>query len=334
MPRGRNPTTILLEYEQPLSQEDLRNVKLTTTELVRLGVHEDDLPSTRRFCAKYRLIRNEMVCSTCHNNMRLVTDATRFPTDIVKWNCSTCHSSKSIRDGSFFSRSHLKLWQLIRILHWWGMDVSNKIVMEETGVSETTLIDWNNFIRDVCFEYMTNHMVPIGGLDDNGEPHVVEVDESVFFKTKYNVGQRRELHWVIGGIQRGDHTKCFMTVVPDRSANTLIPIINRYILPHTTICTDGWRSYNDIVRQGGQNYEHLVVNHCYNFIDPQNNEAHTQNVESMWSRVKAKYRRMKGTSQEHFDTYLCEYFFRLHFPYPVTFGNLLHYVSEMYAFGQ
>ena len=76
------------------------------------------------------------------------------------------------------------------------------------------------------------------------------------------------------------------------------------------------------------------MNHCYNFIDPQNNEAHTQNVESMWSRVKAKYRRMKGTLQEHFHTYLCEYFFRLHFPYPITFGNLLHYVSEMYAFGQ
>ena len=99
MARGRNPTTILLENEQPLSQEDLRNVKLTTTELVRLGVHEDDLTSTRR----YRLIRNEMVCSTCHNNMRLVTDATRFPTDIVKWNCSTCHSSKSIRNGSFLA---------------------------------------------------------------------------------------------------------------------------------------------------------------------------------------------------------------------------------------
>ena len=160
------------------------------------------MKSTRR----YRLIWNEMVCSTCHNNMRLVRDATR----IVKWNCSTCHSSKSIRDGSFFSWS-----QLIRILHWWGMDVSNTIVMEETGVSETTLIDWNNFIRDVCFEYMTNHMLPIGGLDDNGEPHLVQVDESVFFKTKYNVGQRREIHWLIGGIQRGDHTKCFMTVVPD-----------------------------------------------------------------------------------------------------------------------
>ena len=72
-------------------------------------------------------------------------------------------------------------------------------------MSETTLIDWNNFIRDVCFEYMTNYMLPIGGLDDNGEPHIVEVNESVFFKTKYNVGQRRELHWVIGGIQRGDH---------------------------------------------------------------------------------------------------------------------------------
>ena len=47
---------------------------------------------------------------------------------------------------------------------------------------------------------------PYAGLDDNGQPHLVQMDESVFFKTKYNVGQRRELHWVIGGIQRGDHT--------------------------------------------------------------------------------------------------------------------------------
>ena len=65
-------------------------------------------------------------------------------------------------------------------------------------------------------------------------------------------------------------------------------------LTDTSICTDGWRSYNDIVRQGGQNYQHLVVNHCYNFIDPQNNEAHTHNIESMWSTVKAKYERRRN----------------------------------------
>ena len=37
-----------------------------------------------------------------------------------------------------------------------------------------------------------------------------------------------------------------MVVVPDRSKNTLMPIITQYIRPGTTVMSDEWRSYNDI----------------------------------------------------------------------------------------
>ena len=43
--------------------------------------------------------------------------------------------------------------------------------------------------------------------------------------------------------------------------------------------TDEWRSYSSIENWG--NYKHLKINHSENFVQPENKEAHTQNIEFM-----------------------------------------------------
>ena len=48
-----------------------------------------------------------------------------------------------------------------------------------------------------------------------------------------------------------------MVPVQDRSAATLIPIIEEYILQGTTIYSDEWESYN-VIPPG--NFQHLTVN--------------------------------------------------------------------------
>ena len=54
--------------------------------------------------------------------------------------------------------------------------------------------------------------------------------------------------------------------------------------------TDEWRSYSSIENWG--NYKHLKINHSENFVQPENKEVHTQNIESLWRKLKRRQRRI------------------------------------------
>jgi transposase-like protein len=62
-------------------------------------------------------------------------------------------------------------------------------------------------------------------------------------KGKYNRGKRLDGQWVFGGVERGTG-KSFYVPVENRSRDTLLPLIRRYILPGTTIISDCWRAYD------------------------------------------------------------------------------------------
>ena len=102
-----------------------------------------------------------------------------------------------------------------------------------------------------------------------------------------------------------------MVEVADRSANTLLPKIQTYIRPGTTVFSDEWRAYSQITSLG---LSHSTVNHSINFIDPVSG-AHTQTIESTWSFVKKMLRKqgVMNTSSSLFQTYLPEYLWRWKF---------------------
>ena len=81
---------------------------------------------------------------------------------------------------------------------------------------------------------------------------------------------------MFGGIERGT-THSFMVVVPDRSADTLLPIIQRYIRPGTVtlIISDAyeWRAYCRIPSLG---YTHQTVNHSQKLCEPCHRGSHKQ----------------------------------------------------------
>ena len=126
---------------------------------------------------------------------------------------------------------------------------------------------------------------------------------------------------MLGMVERRSNN-CVMIPVPDRSAATLLPLIQSHVLPGTRIITDGWRAYNQL-----QN--HVAVNHKLHFVDPNDPSVHTNTVEGCWGNCKSKYRSMHGTSCDLFETYLQESLWRrLHSDN--VFMNLIYWIQHYY----
>ena len=63
----------------------------------------------------------------------------------------------------------------------------------------------------------------------------MEIDESKFFHRKYHRGAWRGGHWVFGGIECGSN-RGFLVKVEQRDANTLLPLIEDWILLGPRLC--------------------------------------------------------------------------------------------------
>jgi hypothetical protein len=126
-------------------------------------------------------------------------------------------------------------------IYCWAHELSTiKFCRRELNVSKNTVVDFNNFIREVCAHTLLARPMRIGGPGRS-----VEIDESVFAKRKYSVGRQVPEQWVFGGICR-ETKESFLYSVPDRRASTLLPIIEESILPGTIIVSDEWRAYQGI----------------------------------------------------------------------------------------
>lgn len=51
-------------------------------------------------------------------------------------------------------------------------------------------------------------------------------------------------------------------------------------------------------------YDHCAIVHEENFVDSNDHNIHTKNVENMWMRAEKKLRRQFGTSEGLFHSYL------------------------------
>jgi hypothetical protein len=297
--------------------------------LVEIGARfKNDLPGTIQWLRDHGLLANRMDCPLCgyycneHNAGRKL--------DGKIWSCRNkdCEHKTNIRYGSFFEGSKIHLWQILVLTYLWATSagrsrgMSQDIIRREAKIGgEHTVVDWFQFCRDVPVEYFLNNPSPIGGIN-----HVVEIDESLFARRKYNRGRIVPEQWILGGYdQQTKHG--FLVPVPRRDAATLLPIIQQWVLPNTEIWTDMWAAYNNIAQLG---YQHGTVNHTHNFVDPVTGVC-TNRVEAMWQRSKAKFKAQMGPSNRGMiPDYLSEFMWAQRFGGRHAFFNFWTQVSQMY----
>lgn len=123
------------------------------------------------------------------------------------------------------------------------------------------------------------------------------------------LGRRIEGHWVIGFIEDGSED-LRLEVCPGnvRSAEVLVPLVQKHVAEGTTIHTDSWRAYDCL---GDYGYVHRKVNHSdpdAPFIAPDG--THTQRIESQWRAVKRYLRQDNYNHRDNFSDAIVEYIWR------------------------
>jgi len=157
-----------------------------------------------------------------------------------------------------------------------------------------------------------------------GPKKTVEIDESKFGRRKHHGGHPVKGQWVLGGIER-ESCKTFLVQVPDRTADTLMAVINAWLEPGTTVISDCWGAYR---HQDTEAYTHRTVNHSTGFVDERTGD-HTNTIDSTWRHVKAflgPYNR-KGD----YIHYLAHYMFatRCRAEKVDHFTKFLHFVAKV-----
>ena len=320
---------------RPAAPRNISNAVLTLNNLALLQCTPRDIYSVMndklqwlQWLAKHRLIRNNNDCGNCNSAMTLVRRA-EAP-EGYSWMCRPCNTRRSVRSGSFFAKCVLTTDKIIMNMYYWTYAVkSTHVMMFEDIVDWHILVDYNNFFRVECDNWVKRQQVDLGGFDTNGQPIVVEVDESYFFHRKYHRGRFRRGNWVVGLVERVSG-KCWLEIVHRRDAPTLERIILAHVLPGTVIVTDAWGGYVNVATRNNGVYVHEVVVHAQNFADPIRPEVNTQTVEGMWMQVKRKLRNQSGTSRNLFPSYLSEFQWRYSHK-ANTFGQYLALLSENYG---
>lgn len=275
------------------------------------------------YAREKNLIAQSKVCS-CGHDMALQKYG-KAKLDGFCWRCCRCKKITSLRSGTFFEHAKVTISTLLQIIYDFVTQTPVTGSANAIGISEKTCIQWYQYCRDICSSKMLKDWEKLGGPG-----HVVEIDESLLFKRKYNIGRVTNQIWVVGFYDRTQR-KGFLRRISDRSARTLEQVIVECVAVGSTIYTDQWRSYSNL---GNLGYVHGTVNHSEHFVDPVT-EVCTNSIEGYWSRIKRRIKYIYGSSGDMKWSHVDEAMYRE--AYHMTadkgmenFETFLQHVSEIY----
>ena len=240
--------------------------------------------------------------------------------------CPKCRKFLNLTEGTFFENTKIEFKTILTYLYLWAAGVAQKEDGDLMGLScQHTRVDYYNYFREMC----SHHLVNTPGLFKfGGHGHVVQVDESVITKRKYNRGRKVPEVWIVG-IYDTLMKRGVIEYVEHRDGDTLTELIAKYVAPGTEVHTDGWAAYRGLSAMG---YIHKTVNHSTNFVDPITGTC-TNAVEAYWSRLKAWLRRHGVMQNALLPSHVDEFMWRDVFAQgsvKETFSNIISHLKKKY----
>jgi transposase-like protein len=236
------------------------------------------------------------VCEKCGRQTKYHRDAGRR-----SYSCQFCGYHVHPTAGTIFHKSttSLRLWfYAIYKMASTRCGISAKQLERELGVTYKTA--WRMFHQ--IRKMLTDD-------DDQRLSGTVEADET------YVGGRRRgskrgrpgpDSHKtpVFGMAERKG--RVVATAVSDAKRATVMPQVQKKVLPETTIYTDEYRVYDNLNKQG---YRHSRVHHAEEIYVA--GDVHTNTIEGFWSLLKRGIAGVyHSVSAKHLQGYLNEYAFR------------------------
>ncbi|XP_068674271.1 uncharacterized protein [Montipora foliosa] len=253
------------------------------------------------------LLANPLLCAPCNQGMELI-ERNDTHVDGFQWRCGGCSKKRSLRTNTFFAEfPKVSLSTLLLAIFYFTQDDPQQRITRALGINASLVSKIVRRLQDVCsLDIMSRPFIPFGGPGT-----VAKCDESKFnHKAKYHRGRRAARDaWVFGIVSlEQSPAKGYFQVVDRRDAATLLPIIQRCLLPGTEVHTDDWAAYTRLAALPNVAV-HQVVVHAHNFVDPRTS-VHTQEAESAWSQLKLGRNRRKGIRREDLQSYLDEKMWR------------------------
>ena len=238
--------------------------------------------------------------------------------------CKTCKSGvRSIATDTFFSQVRFAFKSIIILAFVWSANISVGSAHNLLGYRKDVISKYYRYFRDICSWKLLKHDFEIGG-----EGHIVQIDESVITKRKYNKGRRVAEQWVLGIVDTSTNVG-LVRYVPRRDANTLIPIITSVVKQGSEIWTDEWKPYRALATRG---YVHKTVCHKREFKGPDG--TCTNVVEGFWAVLKKFLRQNHVLKSKLLPEHIDEFMWRRVFCPEAKTGDifriLLSHIAERY----
>ncbi|KAG0422236.1 hypothetical protein DMUE_6225 [Dictyocoela muelleri] len=212
------------------------------------------------------------VCNKCNGKMNMKF----YKHWIYKCTKKSCRFQHSVLKFTPFYYTHLKFSTIINIiiLFYKGKNIFE--ISQNVSVSNSSVLKILTKVSNFIYYKYLRSIEKLGG-----ENKIVEVDESLLVKRKYNRGRIIKEIWIFGMIERGSKKIIFIPITK-RNKYQLGFLSLLSIKKNTIIYSDCWRGYTNLNNLG---FEHKTVNHSRNFVEPSSG-VHTNTIEANWSALK------------------------------------------------